>query len=216
MTANCIARFLSPLLLALVGTFSLAQEPSITGAYASYDTLVKGPSPLILRFTAEASPEGVKLSWQTADGTAYHFVVEAGTDGISFTALGMVKAARQPRLYFFTQDLPPRGVHYYRLRVVESNETYAFSEVVQATVGPKRTVAVFPNPSTGQITVSHPLGTGGEVIQIADMNGTLVARKTVASASIQTAFDLSSLPKGAYHLIWMLGQEKVSQKFLIR
>jgi hypothetical protein len=209
--------FLAVLASAGSGLRPVAQEPFPAGIYKAWpDTAINGASPLILHFTAEATSEHVKLAWQTAEGDADHFVVETGTDGISFSPLAVVKATGGPRGYFFTQDMAPRGVHYYRLRVVGKDDTYAFSEVVRATVGPKRTVAVFPNPSKGQITVSHPLGTGQEVLQVVDMNGTPVARKTVASHSIQTPFDLASLPKGAYQLIWMLGQEKVSQKFLIQ
>lgn len=219
MPANCPINllFLAVLASAGAGLRPVAPEPFTAGIYRLFsDTAINGASPLILRFTAEASSEQVRLTWQTAKGNADHFVVETGTDGISFSSLAVVKATGEPRSYFFTQDMTPRGVRYYRLRIVGTDETYAFSEVVQATVGPKRTVAVFPNPSKGQITVSHPLGTGQEVLHVVDMNGSVVARKTVASASIQTPFDLASLPKGAYQLIWMLGQEKVSQKFLIQ
>ena len=217
MTANCPINLLFLALLASAGLRPVAQEPSPAGIHRMLaDTTINDASPLILRFTAEASSEQVKLAWQTAEGNADHFVIETGADGISFSSLAVVKATGGPRSYFFTQDMPPRGVHYYRLRVVGKDDAYAFSEVVRATVGPKRTVTVFPNPSRGQLTVSHPLGTGQEVLQVVDMNGATVARKTVAPASIQTPFDLSSLPKGAYQLIWMLGQEKVSQKFLIQ
>lgn len=219
MTANCPINllFLAVLASAGAGLRPLAPEPLTTGIYRVLgDTAINGASSLILSFTAEATSEQVKLNWQTAEGNADHFVVETGTDGTTFSSLAVVKATGGSRSYFFTQDMAPRGVHYYRLRVVSTNETYAFSEVVRATVGPKRTVAVFPNPSKGQITVSHPLGTGQEVLHVIDMNGAVVARKTIASASIQTPFDLASLPKGAYQLIWMLGQEKVSQKFLIQ
>jgi hypothetical protein len=219
MNANCPINllFLAVLASAGAGLRPVAPEPHTTGIYGLFsDTAIHGASPLILRLTAEASSEQVKLSWQAAGGNTDHFVVETGSDGISFSSLAVVKATQGPRSYFFTQDMTPRGVHYYRLRVVGSDETFAFSEVVRATVGPKRTVAVFPNPSKGQITVSHPLGTGQEVLQVMDMNGAVVARKTVAPASIQTPFDLASLPKGAYQLIWLLGQETVSQKFLIQ
>jgi hypothetical protein len=219
MPANCPINLLFLAVLASAGA-SLrppAPEPPTAGIHRTLaDTAINGASSLILRFTAEASSEQVKLAWQTAEGNADHFVVETCVDGISFSSLAVVKATQGPRSYFFTQDMAPRGVHYYRLRVVGADETYAFSEVVQATVGPRRAVAVFPNPSKGQITVSHPLGTGQEVLHVVDMNGAVVARKTVASAAIQTPFDLASLPKGAYQLIWTLGQEKVSQKFLIQ
>lgn len=218
MNANCPINLLFLAVLASAGALRpLAQEPPTAGIYRIFgDTAINGASPLILRFTAEASSEQVKLAWQATEGNADHFVVETATDGISFSSLAVVKATQAPRSYFFTQDMAPKGVHYYRLRVVGTDGAYAFSEVVRATVGPKRTVAVFPNPSKGQITVSHPLGTGQEVLHVVDMNGAVVARKSVASAAIQTPFDLASLPKGAYQLIWMLGQEKVSQKFLIQ
>lgn len=219
MTANCPINllFLAVLASAGAGLRPVAPEPFTAGIYRPWnDTIINGASPLILRFTAEASSEQVKLAWQTDKGHADHFVVEAGPDGISFSSLAVVKATGGPRSYFFTQDMAPRGVHYYRLRVVGTDNTYAFSETVRITVGPRRAVAVFPNPSKGQITVSHPLGTGQEMLQVMDMNGSVLARKTVAAASIQTSFDLASLPKGAYQLIWMLGQEMVSQKFLIQ
>jgi hypothetical protein len=209
MNARC-ARSLFFLLTALL---------TCSGLRASVpDTAIAGAAPAV-QLTAETSGQQVKLSWTVADSLGGgHFVVETATDGTSFSPIAYIRTGKAPqaRSYTHTQDGLPKGIQYFRVKLVDEDGADVASGTVQVMIGPKRNLMVYPNPSSGQVTVSHPPGGGKEELQVIDMNGQTYKRAVIAMGTIQTPLDLRNLQKGVYQVIWLSGQERVSQRFIIQ
>ncbi len=85
----------------------------------------------------DASPEGgnrVRLDWETASETnASHFEVERSRDNLEFARIGRVDAANlgQGSRYDMLDTSPGGGMNFYRLKQVDFNGDFSYSEVRQ-------------------------------------------------------------------------------------
>lgn len=94
-------------------------------------------------FDAQTENSAVQLSWTTTvESNSRHFLVQRSTDALKFTEIGTVAAAGEAmglRSYHFTDDTPPflplgASVLYYRLKEVDWDGSYTFSEIVSVRV----------------------------------------------------------------------------------
>ena len=104
-------------------------------------------------FSASAAGEAVQLSWTTASETGNAgFAVERSTDGALFTAVGFEPGGgttTKARRYRFVDDnLPFTDVAYYRLKQVDLDGAFEYSDVVTVALTPERVelLSSAPNP----------------------------------------------------------------------
>ena len=104
--------------------------------YNTHYTLSSVNSPLpveLVSFEARPVLNRVELSWTTASETGNdHFEVERSEDGNTFSRIGTVSGAGNStalRQYQFNDASPLRGISYYRLRQVDFDGGYTFSDV---------------------------------------------------------------------------------------
>lgn len=170
--------------------------------------------PLTLEsFTAERRKTDAFLQWTTSNElNTSHFEVEKSADGINFNSIGKQKASGNSttvRTYEFTdvnalQNIS--AVHntlYYRLRTFDKDGKYYYSGIVvlKFDSANKQTVlTVYPNPAHAfiVITVNPELLQRKPVIRLTNMNGNMVAVKSVTASSERVA--MSTLPAGIYIL----------------
>ncbi|MEL5996504.1 T9SS type A sorting domain-containing protein [Hymenobacter segetis] len=156
------------------------------------------PLPVELtRFDAAAKPQGIALSWATAtEKNSDYFEVQRSADGEIFQRVGSVKGqgtSSNAHEYAFLDGHPLAGLSYYRLRQVDTDGTSTFSPV--ATVQMRGEVAVYPNPSTG--TVSLPATMGAVRYRVLNALGQAVLS---GQATGSDQLDLHTLAKGSYFL----------------
>jgi hypothetical protein len=115
-------------------------------------------------FKAEPGENNVSLSWETAwEKNSKEFIVERSANLREFQPIGTLKAAGETTgrvQYEFIDDDPFVGNSYYRLRMVDQDESFAFSKTLDvsryADIDP---VVVVPNPASPEkITI-----TGGNI-----------------------------------------------------
>ena len=169
----------------------------------------------------EALPESrrhARLRWRTAsESNSSHFLVERSNDGYSWEPVGEVKAAGNSILeqgYSFLDENvydPAAGpaLFYYRLRMVDLNETFEYSRVRSVAFegnAPIQAVRVYPNPVGRQEGLSvELLGLTTEVpvhFRLFDTAGRLILQRKLGDGKDQQ-FSLSlpdSLPAAVY---WM-------------
>lgn len=100
----------------------------------------------------------VLLNWQMqADGNLKKFVVERKNSNNSFVQIGSVNAylsSSSSAQYQFLDTLPGSEKNYYRLKLVDKNNAFAYSNVVLLT--PKQGIngiSIYPNPVNDQLTI---------------------------------------------------------------
>jgi len=137
------------------------------------------PLPLkLIDFSVRRDGQKGLLSWVTAseDNTDY-FVVEESTNAQHFHSIGRVEAYANIDLenhYSFAHEQPAAGVHYYRLRIVDKDNSAEYSPVRTLTFSENinTNMTLFPNPAMS-IAIVRGIKEGS-VICILTMNGTKI------------------------------------------
>jgi hypothetical protein len=157
-----------------------------------------------LSLTATPLNTEVQLDWTTQqEANNWGFFVEMQRPSSAhFEGVGFVNGnntTQTPSHYRFrVPDLSP-GTYHFRLRQVDFDGNYAFSEVVEATlVAPANsgTLRVFPNPSAGSFTVACEGATGAH-LRVVNMLGQEVWLGTLNTESQSLSLEL---PAGIYTL----------------
>ena len=150
-------------------------------------------------FTGTASGEVAELSWVTAtERDNDYFSVEHSADGATFAAVGQVDGAGTTgtaQAYGFAYAAQRGGTHYFRLRQVDYDGQFSYSEIVAVDLAGVAALTVANTVaeqelvvSTGAATSYRILGLSGEVAQAGQLGG---GREPI---------DVSALAPGMYVL----------------
>ena len=163
-----------------------------------------------LEFTGKLNGTRVNLNWNTkSEINTDRFEVEKSTDGLNFTHLADVKAKGNSSVtnYYGAVDLnPAKGLNYYRLKMVDIDGRFVYSQVIVIKVNETimLSTAVKPNPFTGslEVFVSLPHASPME-IRFLDVTGKTVYTRTIKGNQGSNSFvinDLVKLAAGTYIL----------------
>jgi Secretion system C-terminal sorting domain len=135
------------------------------------------------------------LTWETASEiTNKGFEVQRKNEQGEWDVMGFVKGNGAPSVYNFT-DNDPLSISYYRLRQVDHNEKFEYSNIVSVTKERKLNVQVYPNPTHGKVTVQLA-NEAKAAITVYNLVGQVVITNVVMSTMGE--LDLSGLARGTY------------------
>ncbi|HOT96098.1 MAG TPA: T9SS type A sorting domain-containing protein [bacterium] len=168
----------------------------------------------------------VLLEWHTVgESNNLGFDVERSLDGKSFTRLGFVAGAGSTNLaqsYGFTDSKVEVGTYFYRLRQIDRNGAFTYSDVREVEVtAPQRYELTqnFPNPFNPQTEIVFRVKQEGMVtLKVFDLLGrevrTLVNEKKTAGVH-RVTFDAHALPSGVYVYSITMGSFHDVKKMLL-
>jgi hypothetical protein len=148
-----------------------------------------------------------KLSWATMSEQNFsHFEVEHSTDGVNFNYVGKVNGTNTNNRvdYTFDHKQPVAGANYYRVKIVDRDGRFVYSNVVLLNVSVKgiNITAVYPSPFIDRINISVVAEKAGDLtISLFDNAGKLVLsqQENVArGTSVLTVNNLAKLARGGY------------------
>lgn len=169
-------------------------------------------------FTASVNNRTIYLNWVTASETnnrgfevqryfSPHYSLQ-GTDNGSWTTIGFVAGfgtTTEPRSYSFTDEIQDQGSIRYRLKQIDFDGSFNYSNVVEARVTTPLKFELsqnYPNPFNPITRINYQLKEKGFVsLKIFDMLGMEVANlvnETQAEGQYSVVFDASNLPSGVY------------------
>lgn len=124
------------------------RRPSMQVYYSIFN-----PLPIELHnFNCKSFQKKVELNWSTStEKDNAYFAIERSADGINFDEIGRVEGAgtsTSAKNYSFTDNLPTRGVNYYRLKQIDFNEMAKTYEPITCLFEPK-TVKINVYSTTG-------------------------------------------------------------------
>lgn len=176
------------------------------------------------KFTASAGKNGsVDLNWQTiTELNNKGFEVERSTDGVNFTKIGWIEGVgttNSATNYAFNDNLPNNGMNYYRLKQVDFDGKFKYSNVVFAKVTLPFSFTVSPNPIKDKATVQLNLAETSEVaVQVLSMNGQLIYNRNAGvlqagTTNIPLEFNGS---KGSYIVRVIANKNEVANKLIVK
>lgn len=163
----------------------------------------------LTEFTGRLVNEQSQLNWATsAEYNSKEFVVEKSLDGIRFTPLATVAAKGNSNVetkYELLDKFPYPGNSYYRLKMVDRDASFTYSNIVRITT-PKKALAVtrlFPNPTKNKVSLELVADKQQSVtVSLTDFGGKKVYRKSlVLTAGLNNAdVQMNNLAAGTYYL----------------
>ena len=157
----------------------------------------------LLTFTASYKQGGTSLNWTTANEiNLSSFDIERSIDGKTFGTIGTLKAKNTTgnNSYGFVDANVNAAIVYYRLKSINSNGTYAYSNTVSVRIS-KGNLSIYPNPASSLVTITHDKAGINAVLKIYSADGKQLMTKTLAQNTTQSSVDVSGLAKGNYVLV---------------
>lgn len=179
-----------------------------------------GPLPVTwLSFAARnLDNKSVHLSWSTAsEVNAESFIIERSMNGKTYLPAGSVPASGNSRVrkdYSFTDAHPYTGRTYYRLRQVDYDGTYSYSDIRFADVDRGRSVSVFPNPlEKGELNLALNFSEEEEVfVSVYDVTGHKIDQFSFFGPAFTKPLNLKA---GTYMLRANAGRENLVCRFVV-
>lgn len=199
--------------LANVTTFSSPVSPFTIGS-ATWNN----PLPVeLMDFACSQSQGQVVLKWRTATETNNdYFEVQRSIDGETFAVVGKVDGAGNSEVikrYEFIDRLPAFGRAYYRLRQVDFDLKYSYSDVCLALSDNPVGTALKSNPVDREATVWSNEVIGS--IELIDMTGKPIALSYVKDGNDHT-FTTTSLANGMYLLRIVTASGIRTEKMIVK
>jgi hypothetical protein len=116
------------------------------------------PLPIeLLSFNAALKGNKVALSWQTAnENNNDYFAIQKSGDTKDWEAIDTVKGAGNSSTvlnYAYTDEKPLLGTSYYRLKQVDFDNRFSYSDIAVVNFEGIKIVDLFPNPSEGNFNL---------------------------------------------------------------
>lgn len=161
------------------------------------------------------------LSWSTAqESNSSHFSIERSSDGTNFTEIAKVNAtgnSANARLYSYTDVTPLNGINYYRLNMVDLDNTSKYSEIksVKNSVS-SFALSVYPNPVSSLMKISLT----AEKAELSSITITNIAGQVVYTSQVKIEkgsnmipVNVSNFASGNYVLKIQLSDNNFVEKF---
>lgn len=151
----------------------------------------------LLYFGGNYYNNAVKLNWQYETQTNFsHFVVEKSVDGIAFNRLNNIYLTNT-RFYNYTDsDLKQGSIYYYRLKLVDRDGKFSYSNIIKIQTGAVNTFSILGN--LVKVNLSMTGLKRGATLALYDNAGKMVLQQTIQDQSF--SLDLSFLSSGVYYL----------------
>jgi cephalosporin-C deacetylase-like acetyl esterase len=155
-----------------------------------------------------------ELTWSTnTEINNKGFDVERSADGKRWQRLDFVEGkgnSNALNTYNFT-DKAPLSINYYRLRQIDSNDNFEYSNIISLYRIKNNDVLIYPNPASDILTIKMD-STDNSTIKIYDILGKIVL--TDLTTTNETQLNISTLAKGNYCIEIKNGQLITTKKFI--
>ena len=141
------------------------------------------------------------LTWATSMETnSDRFEIERSSDAKSWNKLGEVLAAFESTVknsYDFTDENPESGLNYYRLKMIDRDATFAYSNIKSVNFPEFSWAKLFPNPVNDVLNVVLS-NKRVRKIRLIDSFGRVLYDREITSVSIK--LDMKSYVHGVYFI----------------
>ncbi len=189
-----------------------ARVVGCTSFYGEASTTVQPCSTLLpvelTRFDGEADGCNIHLTWSSSSEENFsHYELERSKDGRTFELAESIKGSGslQGGHYFF-QDNQAELRNYYRLKMIDHDDTYEYSKIinVDADCDIIKNITTYPNP-VGEGFINVKVDVKYEIeasIRLVDVTGLeIITKKVTLKEGINTfQFDVSELPGRIYFI----------------
>ena len=169
----------------------------------------------LIDFFALSKEHEVECSWLTASElNSDYYLIQRSPDGFVWEDLGKVLAAGNSNdllSYSYIDDRPLSNISYYRLKQVDLDGQFEYSDVKSVNRDSKLS-AVYPNPTQNWANIRFE--EKQESVQIVNALGQVIDAQSQAWFDSTYRFNIANQPDGVYFVILWDGTKKEVKRFV--
>lgn len=187
-------------------TFTYAYQDAAARQSPAVPYVISWPMALpvtLVDFTARAEGQLVLLNWITSVETnSDRFEIEHSLTAKDWRNVGQVAAKGESSAlltYSFTDSKPANGINYYRLKTVDKDGSFAYSQIRSLILQVDLKTQLYPNPAADRVTLEVDDWSSVESVQLYNVTGKLLyEQKKTETAVLSPGIDIKNLPSGLY------------------
>jgi hypothetical protein len=178
------------------------------GAISLHTNIVTNPqAPLPVTLTSFSVKKGegqtALLAWATtAETNSDRFEIQHSMTGKVWKKLGSVTANGESSTmvtYTFTDEIPENGNNLYRLKMIDKDESFAYSRIRSIAFSIAVKMIIYPNPTTDLLTLEVDDMSQIRQIQLNDVTGKILYNKAKTGVqNLSAHLDVKNLSAGIY------------------
>ena len=195
----------------------IGHNSSNASIYKVIDNLTPMPVELI-SFTGKHENKNNLLEWTTGRFENFsHFEIERSLDARRFqkiTTIDPDTETLEKGVFNYVDQPVANQDHYYRLKMIDRDQTYRYSKMVHIPIFKNDLVHIFPNPTKGILNINrmdNNLLSG--YIELYDIYGKQLLREEIESNN--TKVDISEFAKGTYMMIVEVNGQKIKEMIVL-
>jgi hypothetical protein len=171
-------------------------------------------------FSTQYDNGHVNLNWSTASeiNNAF-FEIQRSTDSRTWNVIGKVDGHGNSLVinnYTAVDNLAglaPAGTLYYRLRQVDFNGEYSYSDIRSVNLqNDVNAMSTYPNPSASTLNIDWNGTSETSMLKIMNISGVTIYTETVSgNGPLHRQVDLSAYPAGAYYVQLIDGDKSITK-----
>ncbi|MCU0436373.1 MAG: T9SS type A sorting domain-containing protein [Raineya sp.] len=174
------------------------------------------------RLRAKNTNDGIQLIWSAFQENAdVKYILERSFDAKNYVAIADYAALNKDE-YKHLDGAPFVGKNYYRIKIVEGNGSFYYTNVATADWGNKNALSIYPNPASDKVNVTFSSDFAQDqavTVKVLNMMGSQVKNKnyTLAGGNRNLEINTQDLPEGLYLLEIKIGDlDKIVHKMVIK
>lgn len=199
----------------------------VAGFSGFFAKTVLAPLPVnLVSFTGRLREARPVLSWKSANETGFkEYVLERSADTRSYAPVATIKAkGGTANTYQYDDDITPFAIgrFYYRLKLVNNDGTYTYSQVVTLvlTKDGRLVIDITPNPVRDALkAVVYSNQRSEATISVQDYTGRILNTRTMRLSEGANTLTLSTgkpLANGVYFLTVTAKENRYVQRFVVQ
>lgn len=207
--------------LALNETATISTNAIDCNSTSSVETACIALPVELISFTARKVEASIELWWQTAtEENNAGFEIQKSINGSDWEIIGWMDGRGTTSVlqnYQFTDRSPYVGDNYYRLKQIDFDGQFEFSNIVSIK-GEMLDIAiqVFPNPSSGALAISVANPNNSKMLAtLFNSRGEIVWRSQLIEETSLWRKDFNLKDVGMYFISVQIGKEVYAEKLLV-
>jgi hypothetical protein len=154
----------------------------------------------LLEFTAKKEGSAASLNWSTTyESNSDYFNVEHSSNAKDWNTLSKITAANQSsglKNYVFSHILPTAGANYYRLKMVDKDQSYAYSTIRELHFEQSFQASLYPNPTVEKVRISMDRWENIASVKLLNAQGTTLL--AFHKKPLSNEINMKDFPAGLY------------------
>jgi len=188
-----------------IGVANLTAPSSVDNVFFGKYFTSAGPLPVeLISFEGFNKNNKNILEWTTASEINNdYFLIEKHSKSATdeWTAIGKIKSKgdnTQIQNYSCTDENPLEGINYYRLKQVDLNSGFKYSQIIFVIKNQNSNINIFPNPATDEINITGLNLNAGDKIVISNFAGKLFFQKSISETVANINIEIKNFEPGIY------------------